>query len=64
MSRCPARATSTRRKRPGRRFVNLKACFYQELADALERDQIEGLTDETTIGQLAGLLMNLIRMAG
>ena len=41
---------------PAVRFVNLKACFYQTLADALERDQIEGLTDETTIGQLAGLL--------
>ena len=41
---------------PARRFVNLKACFYQALADAFERDQIEGLTDEATIGQLAGLL--------
>jgi phage terminase large subunit len=40
---------------PARRFVNLKASFYQELADAFERDQVEGLTDETTIGQLAGL---------
>jgi hypothetical protein len=38
------------------RFVNLKACFYQTLADAFERDQVDGLTDETTIGQLAGLL--------
>jgi len=41
---------------PTRRFVNLRACFYQALADAFERDQVEGLTDETTIGQLAGLL--------
>jgi hypothetical protein len=41
---------------PGRRFVNLRAQFYQALADAFERDQVEGLTDETTIGQLAGLL--------
>src|ERR1019366_8276345 len=41
---------------PARRFLNLRACFYQELADAFERDQIEGLLDETTIGQLAGLL--------
>jgi hypothetical protein len=41
---------------PARRFVNLKACYYQSIADALERDQIEGLTDEMTIGQLAGLL--------
>jgi hypothetical protein len=41
---------------PARRFVNLKACYYQSIADAFERDQIEGLTDEMTIGQLAGLL--------
>ncbi len=44
---------------PTRRFVNLKACFYQALADAFERDQIEGLTDEETIGQLSGLLCEL-----
>jgi phage terminase large subunit len=41
---------------PAQRFVNLRASFFQELADALERDQVEGLVDETTIGQLAGLL--------
>ena len=41
---------------PAQRFVNLKACYYQAIADAFERDQIEGLMDETTIGQLAGLL--------
>src|SRR5258708_17559324 len=41
---------------PVRRFVNLKASFYQALADAFEHDQVEGLTDEATIGQLAGLL--------
>ena len=28
---------------PARRFVNLKACFYQTLADAFERDQVDGL---------------------
>jgi hypothetical protein len=44
---------------PGRRFVNLRAEFYQALADAFERDQVEGLMDETTIGQLAGLLYEL-----
>jgi len=44
------------REDPARRFLNLRACFYQELADAFERDQVEGLLDETTIGQLAGLL--------
>lgn len=42
---------------PARRFVNLKACFYQELADAFERDQVEGLVDEATIGQLARILI-------
>jgi hypothetical protein len=41
---------------PARRFVNLKACFYQALADAFERDQVEGLVDDATIGQLAGIL--------
>ena len=40
---------------PARRFVNLKASMYQALADAFERDQVEGLTDEATIGQLAGI---------
>jgi phage terminase large subunit len=42
-----------------RRFVNQKACFYQTLADAFERDQIDGLTDEETIGQLAGIRWEL-----
>ncbi len=44
---------------PARRFVNLKACFYEALANAFERDQVEGLTDETTIGQPAGLLYEI-----
>ncbi len=44
---------------PAHRFVNLKACFYQALADAFERDQVQGLSDEETIGQLAGLLYEL-----
>ncbi len=44
---------------PARRFVNLKACFYQALADAFERDQVQGLIDEETIGQLSGLLYEL-----
>jgi phage terminase large subunit len=44
---------------PARRFVNLKACFYQGLADAFERDQVEGLTDDTTVGQLAGIVYEL-----
>ena len=44
---------------PARRFLNLKASFYQALADAFEHDQVEGLTDETTMGQLAGLLYEI-----
>jgi hypothetical protein len=42
-----------------RRFVNQKACFYQALADAFERDLVDGLTDEETIGQLAGIRWEL-----
>ena len=38
---------------PAQRFVNQKACAYQTLADAFERDQVDGLTDEKTIDQLA-----------
>jgi hypothetical protein len=44
---------------PARRFVNQRAEFYQSLADAFERDQVEGLTDEATIGQLAGILYEI-----
>jgi hypothetical protein len=44
---------------PAQRFVNLKAGYYQELADAFERDQVEGLTDEETIGQLSGILYEI-----
>jgi phage terminase large subunit len=40
---------------PARRFFNLKARYYQTLADGLERDQIDGLNDEATIGQLANI---------
>ena len=48
---------------PARRFVNLRACYYQSLADAFERDQVEGLIDEKTIGQLSGTCMRWIRRA-
>lgn len=41
---------------PAGRFVNLKAQYYQELADAFERDEVQGLRDDVTIGQLAGML--------
>jgi hypothetical protein len=44
---------------PARRFVNRKAQYYQSLANAFERDLIEGLTDEATIGQLSGLLYEI-----
>jgi hypothetical protein len=44
---------------PATRFVNEKARFYQNLADFLERDEIEGLTDEETIAQLADLRFEL-----
>jgi hypothetical protein len=41
------------------RFVNLKAQYCQNLADIFERDEIDGLTDDRTIGQLAGILYEL-----
>jgi hypothetical protein len=44
---------------PAQRFVNLKTCFYQPLADGFERNQVEGLTDEDTIGQLSGVLYEI-----
>ena len=44
---------------PAERFANLKAHYYQTLADLLERDEIEGLTDETTIAQLASLVYEI-----
>jgi hypothetical protein len=44
---------------PARRFVNLKAQYYHELADAFERDEIQGLTDDVTIGQLAGIVYEI-----
>jgi hypothetical protein len=48
---------------PTRRFVNLKVCFYQTLADAFENDLVEGLVDEETIGPLSGCCTSLIRRA-
>jgi hypothetical protein len=44
---------------PAKRFVNEKARVYQVLADALEHDQLDGLADETTSGQLAGILYEI-----
>lgn len=41
---------------PMERFTNQKARNYQTLADAFERDEVEGLVDDVTIGQLAGIL--------
>jgi phage terminase large subunit len=45
-----------REKDPAARFVNLKAQYYQEMADAFERGEVQGLRDDVTIGQLAGIL--------
>ena len=44
-----------RENNPSARFTNVKAYCYQNLADAFERDEIYGLTDDETIGQLAGI---------
>lgn len=44
---------------PAKRFVNEKARAYQSLADLFERDLVDGLTDEETIGQLAGIRSEL-----
>lgn len=41
---------------PAARFANHKAQYYQNLADAFQRDEVDGLVDEVTIGQLAGIL--------
>ena len=41
---------------PAKRFINDKARYYQRLADDYERDGIDGLVDDVTIGQLAGIL--------
>src|SRR5207302_875976 len=35
------------------------ARFYQTLADAVEHDEVEGLSDDLTIGQLSDLLYEL-----
>jgi len=44
---------------PAYRFVNLKAQYYQTLADAFELGHIHGLTDDLTLGQLANLLYEI-----
>jgi hypothetical protein len=44
---------------PADRFANQKAFFYQNLADAFERDEIEGLVDDVTFGQLADIRYEL-----
>lgn len=40
---------------PAKRFVNMKAQLFQNVADAFERDLVDGLSDEDTIEQLADL---------
>jgi hypothetical protein len=44
---------------PVKRFANQKAQFYQSLADAFEHNQIDGLTDDETIGQLADIMSEI-----
>ncbi|GEM_PF-5976258 len=44
-----------RENNPAERFTNLKALYYQSLADDFERGEISGLTDETTTAQLIGI---------
>jgi phage terminase large subunit len=44
---------------PAARFANEKARRYQNLADAFERDLVEGLTDDETIAQLSRLLYEI-----
>ena len=44
---------------PAQRFVNIKAQYYQTLADAFELNRIDGLTDDVTLGQLANLLYEI-----
>ncbi len=46
-------------KDPAKRFANKKAEYYQTLGDGFERDQIDGLTDDETIGQLAEILYEI-----
>jgi hypothetical protein len=41
------------------RFVNLKAQYYQTLADAFELNRVHGFTDDVTLGQLANLLYEI-----
>jgi len=48
-----------KQENPRVRFVNLKAQYYQNVADSFERDEVEGLTDSKTLGQLAGILYEL-----
>ena len=44
---------------PSLRFFNLRAQYYQCVADLLQRDALDGLRDATTIGQLAGIRYEL-----
>ena len=41
---------------PARRFANQKAQLYQNLANAFEADEVDGLSDRQTIAQLSDLL--------
>ena len=41
------------------RFFNLRAQYYHRIADLLEHNMLDGLRDEATIGQLAGIRYEL-----
>jgi len=56
MSRCRARANPNWERGSGSALFKLEGLFLPGTRHAFERDQVEGLLDETTIGQLAGLL--------
>ena len=44
---------------PSLRFFNLRAQYYQHVADLLQHDALDGLRDATIIGQLAGIRYEL-----
>jgi hypothetical protein len=44
---------------PAIRFTNLKAQYYRNLANFFQHDEIDGLTDDVTIAQLAGIIYEI-----
>ena len=60
----PAALSPERPARILQRFGNLRAYYYQKPADAFERDEIDRLTYDVTISQLAGILYEFDLTAG